>query len=305
MKYLLIACIAVIISHFCDAHEYEYDQDDSDLSWLYDNQIYGHGYYGDFDDYVPNSYGKSVHYPPIVSYHPRTYYVDDWNDDPPVYLSYESLPRIQKKPVYFAPPPPPPTTRQPATDGYHYPAPEFKYLPPNKEAIPFAPIRNPIAPKKVEQPATDGYHYPAPESKYLPPIKEAIPFAPIRKPVQPSTDGYHYPAPETKYLPPSREPTPFATTKKPEAPKTVYLPPKTVYLPPTRKPTTTTPKPTTRPTTTRTTTTLKPSTPKSLYLPPIVVPEPSVVSEYLPPPRELAHNLQPPPISGGKPILFT
>ncbi|XP_037032038.1 adhesive plaque matrix protein-like isoform X2 [Bradysia coprophila] len=268
MKYLLIACIAVIISQLCDAHEYLYDQDDSDLSWLYDNQIYANGYYGDFDDYVPNSYRKSVQYPPIVSYDPRPYYVDDWNDDYPVYLSYESLPRIQKKPVYFRPPPPS-TTQQPSTDGYYYPAPQSKYLPPNKEAIPFAPARHPVAPKKVERP-----------------------------------DGYHYPAPETKYLPPSREPVPFVTTKKPEVPKAVYLPPKALYLPPTRRPTTATPKTTTRPATTRTTTTSKPSTPKSLYLPPIIVPEPSVVGEYLPPPRELAHNLQPPPISGGKPILF-
>lgn len=301
MKYLLIACIAVIISQFCDAHEYLYDQDDSDLNWLYDNRIYGHGYYGDFDDYVPNSYRKSVHYPPIVSYQPRSYYFDDWNDDLPVYLPYGSLPHIQKKPVYFAPPPPT-TTPQPSTDGYHYPAPESQYLPPNKEAIPFAPT-----PKKIEPPSTDGYHYPPPEFKYLPPNREAIPFVSIKKPVPASIDGYHYPAPETKYLPPIREPIPFAPTKKPDAPKTVYLPPKPLYLPPpTRRTTTATPKPTTKLTTTTTirTTTQKPSTPKSLYLPPIVVPEPSVVSEYLPPPRELAHNLQPPPVSGGKPILF-
>lgn len=221
--------------------------------------------------YRPNSYRKSVHYPPIVSYHPRTYYVDDsgfddqWSEGLPSYLTYETLPRIQKKPVYFAPP----TTEKPATSGYHYPAPETEYLPPSKEPIPFAPIQK----KRVS------FAFPTTE--------------------QPATDGYHYPAPETKYLPPSKEPIPFAPSKKPDVPKTVYLPPKTVYLPPTRKPTTATPKTTIR----TTTTTLKPSTPKSLYLPPIVVPEPTIVGEYLPP-SELSHHLQPPPVSAARPILF-
>jgi len=239
MKYLPIVClgiIVVVINHSCAAYEYIYDQDDSDLRWLYDNQLYGRNFdfNSDFDDYVPNSYRKSVHYPPIVSYHPSAYYVDDtgsqfddqWNDGAPVYLPYETLPRVQKKPVYFAPP----TTERPSNDGYHYPAPEIEYLPPSKEPVPFAP------------------------------------------------------------------------SKKPDVPKTVYLPPKSVYLPPTRKPTTSTPK-----TTVRTTTTLKPSTPKSLYLPPIVVAEPKqpkVIGEYLPPPRELAHHLQPPPVSAAKPIMF-
>lgn len=55
MKSIIIVCLGVIIS--CDGYEYLYDQDDSDLRWLYDNQLYGHGYRnfefnGDFDDYV-------------------------------------------------------------------------------------------------------------------------------------------------------------------------------------------------------------------------------------------------------------
>lgn len=204
-----------------------------------------------------------MHYPPIVSYHPSYHhYVDtgsqldhQWDESLPLYLTYETLPRVQNRPVYFTPP----ATKQPSTDGYRYPAPETQYLPPSKGPVYFAP----------------------------------------RTTSQPSTDGYHYPAPETKYLPPSKEPIPFAPSRKPDVPKTVYLPPKTEYLPPTRKPTRVTPK-----TTIKTTTTLKPSTPKSLYLPPIVVPEPTIVSEYLPPPPELVHHLQPPPRSASKPIIF-
>lgn len=57
MKYLIIICLGIVINHSCDAHDYLYDQDESDLRWLYDNQLYGHGYRnfefnGDFDDYV-------------------------------------------------------------------------------------------------------------------------------------------------------------------------------------------------------------------------------------------------------------
>ncbi len=57
MKYSLIVCLVVVIYHSCDAYEYLYDQDDTDLNWLYGNQLYGNGYRNfefndDFDDYV-------------------------------------------------------------------------------------------------------------------------------------------------------------------------------------------------------------------------------------------------------------
>lgn len=56
MNYLIIVCLVVVIGHYCDGYEYLYDQDESDLRWLYDNQLYGRGYknfeFNDFDDYV-------------------------------------------------------------------------------------------------------------------------------------------------------------------------------------------------------------------------------------------------------------
>ncbi|KAJ6650108.1 hypothetical protein Bhyg_05352 [Pseudolycoriella hygida] len=84
MRYLLIACLGAVFGHSCNAYETLYNRDDSDLRWLYDNQLYGHGFRdsefnGNFDDYVPSSYRKSLHYPPIVSYHPRAFY-DDTRD---------------------------------------------------------------------------------------------------------------------------------------------------------------------------------------------------------------------------------
>lgn len=217
-----------------------------------------------------------MQYPTFVSYRPRTYYVDSsaqlddqWNDPLPLYLTYETPPQIQTKPVFFKPP----NIEEPSvpsTIGYNYPAPETEYLPPSKRPITFP-----------QRPST-----------------EKIP--------TPSTIGYHYPAPETVYLPPSKRPITFTRPRKPDIPKSVYLPPtrkpdipKGVYLPPTRKLTTATPK-----TTIKTTTTLKPSTPKSLYLPPIIVPDPTIDSQYLPPPPELSSHLQPPSASAVKSILF-
>lgn len=236
---LIIVSLGTILNNSCDAYEYLYDQDDSDFKWLYDNQLYGNGFgnnafNGDFDDYVPSSYHKSVHYPPIISYHPSSYYYnsrsqldDQWNEVPPLYLTYKTLPRVQEKPVFFAPPPPPLSTDQPpSTDGYRYPVPQSSYLPPQSSYLP--PSRRPITFPQTRKPDV-------PKSFYIPPTTVYVPHTTKATPKT------------TVYVPHTRKPTTAipnttvttTTTAKPSTPNSLYLPPIVVpepvdsqYLPP-------------------------------------------------------------------------
>jgi len=278
---LKFVSLAIIVSHSCDAYKL-YDQDDADLNWLFSNEVFGNGFDRDFDDYLPNSYGRQA----IDDYEPSSYYVDsgaqfdeEWNDEPPLYITYETLP-LPKEPVEFVPPSAEAPTKPPSTsDGYYYPTPQNQYIPPNKGPVAFAQPKKPQAPHTVYLPPNKApvpFVLPtkqdAPKSVYLPPNKAPVPF------VFPTTPD----APRSSYLPPNKEPVSFVLPTKPDAPKSLYLPP-------TRKTTTTTRKP------------ISKSTPNSDYLPPIVVSDPEVDSQKLP---QLSSKLQPPAISSSKPIRF-
>lgn len=152
-----------------------------------------------------------MHLQPVTSYHPSSYFVDlgpqfndQWNDEPPLYVTYETLPRIQKQPVYFVPPT---TEAPPPINGYHYPTPQTKYIPPSKRPITFSEPKQP------------------PKTLYLPPTK--IPTTATPRTTTRRTTTLKPSTPKSLYLPPIVVP-------EPEAPEieSVYLPPLSSKLQP-------------------------------------------------------------------------